>query len=141
MSDIELISLFENSVESVKDNLDSVISATVELSQSRPYLLYSLDSKIEEIRTLLRSIDLIPKSDKEQLITRLAPLFINCQQQNVQSIREGVRGCGPQRVVSVTKQIVVLNCGHTIPLMWLPTWERLACISLFSRLTKSKTVL
>lgn len=52
---------------------------------------------------------------------------VECQQQNIFKIRDGIPGHGPQRVVArfhPTNERVQLECGCSLPLSWLPNLER-----------------
>jgi len=69
-------------------------------------------------------------------LREVAPLFIDCQQHNIQFTREGVPGHGPQAVVDFQMEplAVIMACGCALPLDWLPRWERAAALALFNRL-------
>ena len=55
--------------------------------------------------------------------------IINCQQQDIFKIRDGIPGHGPQEVVNVCRGRVRLACGCSLPLTWLPRVEREAALS------------
>lgn len=68
-------------------------------------------------------------------IQACAPLYINCQQQDIFKIRDKVPGCGPRRVVMFGEDggEVLLECGHSLSLSYMPIWESTACAILRER--------
>jgi hypothetical protein len=62
-----------------------------------------------------------------------APCYVDCQQQDIFSIRDGVAGHGPQRVTGISGGRVILACGCTLPISWLPSWERAAVLEFQKR--------
>ena len=67
-------------------------------------------------------IDMIVASVKHGV----APLYVNCQQQDIFKIRDGIRGHGPQRVTALRKGNAQLSCGCSLPVSWMPEWEQVA---------------
>ncbi len=66
-------------------------------------------------------------------IKAVASLHVDCQ-------KNKILGCGPQQVIGfgrrgLYKDRVMLMCGHSISLSWLPTWEQEACKILRKRVT------
>lgn len=55
-------------------------------------------------------------------------VIVKCQQQNIHKIRDGIPGHGPQRVLGrykgISSERVQLECGCSLPVLWLPTHER-----------------
>jgi hypothetical protein len=69
----------------------------------------------------------------DQGIDGLAPCYVECQQQDIFKIRDGMPGHGPQKVTGFFVGRVILACGCTLPVSWLASWEQSAVLEFQKR--------
>jgi hypothetical protein len=88
--------------------------------------------KIEAL-AVLSECDLSKTQYEDEVRRGIAPCYIGCQQQDIFKIRDGVPGHGPQKVTAIDRGRVILECGCSLPISWLASWEQSAVLEFQKR--------